>query len=541
MDKRISADMIAAKGHAEATLLRKRSVVGVDIGFKYVNGVRTGDLAIRVLVRKKQDVAAADAVPSLIDGFKTDVIEVGTIVPYVVKGLDATTPESATTTSPLVGGLSVGPCRSVDGLIYAGTLGLIVQKNLGQFYGLSNFHVLCIDTSWHKGDAITQPSLIDGGNCPADDIGTVDTACLATVYNCNGKSVDAALTTVGSGFSSTIAGIGSIGGSAEPTLGASVSKQGRTTGLTIGSIDGVGGTLTIPYDGIGSVTLTNQTTIVPDTELNVLFSFHGDSGSVIVDGENNAVGLLFAGSSPDNPGGYKTQSDVFVFSDPVFGDNMYFRGTDDKVWQVSLDGSVGTNPGGYKTHSNVFVFSDPVLGTQMYFRGTDDKVWRVNLDGSGGINPGGYKTHSDVLVFSDPVLGNQMYFRGTDDKVWRVNLDGSGGINPGGYKTHSDVLVFSDPVFGNNMYFRGTDDKVWQVSLDGTVGTNPGGYKTQSDVFVSGGQMFFRGTDDTVWQVNVDGSGGAPLGGYKTHSDVLVFAGSAYFRGTDNKVWRVAI
>jgi hypothetical protein len=35
---------------------------------------------------------------------------------------------------------------------------------------------------------------------------------------------------------------------------------------------------------------------------------------------------------------------------------MYFRGTDDKVWRVSTDGtSVRSNPGGFKTHSNVFV------------------------------------------------------------------------------------------------------------------------------------------------------------------------------------------
>jgi hypothetical protein len=216
MDSRISAEMVAAKTNAEGTLLRKRNVVGVDIGFKYVNGVRTGELAIRALVSKKQNVSGADAVPLLIDGFKTDVIEVGKIVPY--------------TAGPVVGGLSVGPCRKVNGNHWAGTLGIIVQKNNGQFYGLSNFHVLCVDTSWQKGDAITQPSVVDGGNCPADDIGTVDSACLATIYNCNGMSVDAALTTVNSGFSSTITGIGQIGGSVEPTLGASVRDQEEIVG-----------------------------------------------------------------------------------------------------------------------------------------------------------------------------------------------------------------------------------------------------------------------------------------------------------------------
>jgi hypothetical protein len=153
---------------------------------------------------------------------------------------------------------------------------------------------------------------------------------------------------------------------------------------------------------------------------------------------------------------------------------MYFLGTDDKVWRVKTDGTGGTNPGGFKTQSDVFVAADGF----MYFRGTDDKVWRVKTDGTGGTNPGGFKTHSDVFVAADD---GYMYFRGTDDKVWRVKTDGTGGTNPGGFKTQSDVFVAADGF----MYFRGTDDKVWRVKTDGTGGTNPGGFKTQSDVLVA--------------------------------------------------------
>jgi hypothetical protein len=53
----------------------------------------------------------------------------------------------------------------------------------------------------------------------------------------------------------------------------------------------------------------------------------------------------------------------------------------------------------------------------MYFRGTDDKVWQVELDGSGGKNLGGFTTKSDVLVFA-----GSAYFRGTDNKIWRVSV-----------------------------------------------------------------------------------------------------------------------
>ncbi len=50
-------------------------MTGVDVGPKYVNGRRTDELAIRVYVEKKSDVAAADAIPEEIEGVPTDVIE----------------------------------------------------------------------------------------------------------------------------------------------------------------------------------------------------------------------------------------------------------------------------------------------------------------------------------------------------------------------------------------------------------------------------------------------------------------------------------
>jgi predicted alpha-1,6-mannanase (GH76 family) len=234
-----------------------------------------------------------------------------------------------------------------------------------------------------------------------------------------------------------------------------------------------------------------------------------------------------------NPGPFKTHSDVLVFRDV-----MYFRGTDDKVWQVPLTGEGATNPGGFKTQSNVVLGDD----AYMYFRGTDDKVWRVSTTNPSGdnSNPGGFKTQSDVLLGTD----GYMYFRGTDDKVWRVSPTNPSGdnTNPGGFKTHSNVILGHD----GYMYFRGTDDKVWRVSPANPSrdNSNPGGFKTHSDVVLwHDGYMYFRGTDDKVWRVsstNPSGNNSNP-GGFKTQSDVLLGTdGYMYFRGTDDKVWRVS-
>lgn len=81
-------------------------------------------------------------------------------------------------------------------------------------------------------------------------------------------------------------------------LGVAVTKYGRTTGLTQGTITGINATLSICYEVVvifcvRSATFVDQLVITPGT-----FSGGGDSGSLIVASSGlNPVGLLFAGSS----------------------------------------------------------------------------------------------------------------------------------------------------------------------------------------------------------------------------------------------------
>ncbi len=63
------------KERAEADLLRRPGVTGVDIGPKIVNGQDTGQQAIRVYVSNKHDVPENETIPQEIDGVPTDVIE----------------------------------------------------------------------------------------------------------------------------------------------------------------------------------------------------------------------------------------------------------------------------------------------------------------------------------------------------------------------------------------------------------------------------------------------------------------------------------
>jgi plastocyanin len=237
--------------------------------------------------------------------------------------------------------------------------------------------------------------------------------------------------------------------------------------------------------------------------------------------DNKLWRLNTDGTGGVNLGGYKTKS-----APVVFGGHVYFQGTDDALWQILPDGTGGIRVGGgYKTSASPFVASG------IYFRGTDDKLWRVDLDGSNGMNLGGYKTKS-----TPQVSGRYVFFQGTDNKLWRINLDGSGGINLGLNTTSSPPFVTSKYV-----YFRGTDDRLLRTNLDGTSGMQLSGYKTKSTPFVTDSFVYFQGTDDKLWRINLDGSNGVNLGRYKTKSSpVIDTAGNfIYFQGTDNALWRL--
>ena len=167
----------------------------------------------------------------------------------------------------------------------------MIDNVTNQHAALTNFHVACVDTGWHVGDRMVQPSRIDTGVVPTDEFGAILRATLSSAVDGAVICIDPARPNA-----CPIAEIGDVKGTKTATLGTAVRKRGRTTGLTYGSVDGISTTVNIDYgDGIGVRTLTNQVSIKADTTRNALFSDHGDSGSVIVDANNYVIALLFAG------------------------------------------------------------------------------------------------------------------------------------------------------------------------------------------------------------------------------------------------------
>ena len=276
--------ILRQKESAEADLLALPGVTGVDVGYKYIDGQMTDDLVIRVFVEEKRDVPPEQLIAKTINGVDTDVIE-HRFVPLVDHG----------SYNPILGGVSVGPFRPVDGL-NCGTLGAIVIDNqTAQRMILSNYHVLCINEGWHDHEwghfrEITQPAIMDNP-VSARYIAEIQRGILDS-------EIDAAVARVEESiyvdYLCEVEEIGPITGVETAVWGMKVHKRGRTSGLTHGRVSGLNGTFKVPFEhGVGTVTLTHQISIARQDGAGIDFAEQGDSGSVIVNDAGRVVGLLF--------------------------------------------------------------------------------------------------------------------------------------------------------------------------------------------------------------------------------------------------------
>jgi hypothetical protein len=198
---------------------------------------------------------------------------------------------------PISLGVSGGNINSlISSECFGGTLGSMVQNRQSKQFILSNNHVLADINKAKPGQPIVQPGLADVSCAqdPSTEVATF-TRAIPILFGGTPNGVDAGIAAVKPGdVNSTILNIGGIASSvAEPTVGMSVQKMGRTTCYTTGTITAVGvNVLRIVY-GLGKVAIfRNQIKIGTNG-----FSSAGDSGSLIVTQEScpRAVGLAVCG------------------------------------------------------------------------------------------------------------------------------------------------------------------------------------------------------------------------------------------------------
>jgi len=265
-------------------LMRKHNAHAIGIGYKYINGKRTDQIAIVFFVHRKRPInqlrrLKIEPVPEKLFGFSTDVVEVR-------EGFKIQSERKKH--RPFSGGVS-GISIKEKGA--AGTLGIVNKK--GEV--LSCNHVLANESlttnrTAEKGDPFLQPSWLDGGNPKTDVAGELD------------RWVD--LVPLGAGTCPIGRGIAKalnffaklqVKGMEDPELGMLVCKRGRTTSYTEGRVVATDVAVNVGgYQGIHVCRFVDQIAIEADEGA---FSLPGDSGSAVLTKTKPRyfVALLFAG------------------------------------------------------------------------------------------------------------------------------------------------------------------------------------------------------------------------------------------------------
>lgn len=218
------------------------------------------------------------------------------------------------------------PQRAYPHTLSVGTLGFFVVDDQGRHYLVSNNHVIAHENAGKKGDAIVQPGTLDltaseialmgttaklnaqlkiaslsawiplqfHGTSPTPPFNDVD--CAAAELAAPGRDVTE-IARIGLG--------GNLKGVATPfavdpvtgqVAGSTrVYKAGRTTGWTEGDVAQLAVVTDVRY-GAGLARFRNQIGIQASPDNTGPFSRAGDSGSGIVNRDQELVGLLFAGT-----------------------------------------------------------------------------------------------------------------------------------------------------------------------------------------------------------------------------------------------------
>ena len=292
-------------------LLKISNVVGVGLAYD-----KDGNNRIVVNVTDKlplEQLHRNQIVPSEVHGFKTWVNQTGIIRAQNIDPTDRF--------RPAFGGVSIGHPD-----VTAGTFGFLVRDNdTDRRVILSNNHVLANSNNANIGDPILQPGSFDGGVLN-DTIGSLE-RFVEIFFDSDGGGgipdlppgcsipfsslvlslfkkgeivpqmgpnlVDAAIAmpTNNEDVEARIEGFENYPtASREAEIGMIVTKYGRTTQLTQGTVQQLGATVQVQYgDGLIAT--------FEDQVLTSAMSEGGDSGSIVLDqATGDVVGLLYAGS-----------------------------------------------------------------------------------------------------------------------------------------------------------------------------------------------------------------------------------------------------
>jgi hypothetical protein len=294
--------VIAVQRSHEARFLAMPGVVAIGSGL-----TEDGRPAIHVYVHTNVLSASAVAIPRQVENVPTIVLETDEIQAF--DRPSGNNPSDAFA-RPVPMGVSTG---NINGT-FAGTSGVrVFRSGMSDTVGyITNNHVAAAaDTSLCPAQLNPaqmpvfdveqcQPGLLDADDtCVDPPIGSLVQTIPIIMGGQFENTVDAAFVSSSRTLvEKTILAIGNPSPTVyAPAVNLKVWKSGRTTGLTMGTIQTINATVNVRYGACGVAKFIGQIIITPGT-----FSAAGDSGALVLGGTDRAgrrkpVGLLMAGSS----------------------------------------------------------------------------------------------------------------------------------------------------------------------------------------------------------------------------------------------------
>ncbi|MPQ44321.1 hypothetical protein [Clostridium tarantellae] len=284
------------------TFLKKKNVIGIGLGYKFIKGFDTGEPSLHILVKDKinlNNLYKNDRIEKSFFGIKTDVIKIGEFKESnSLKGLPLTPSKFQSKVRPIRAGYSISATKGK----YAGTIGAVVFSNeKNKPCILSNNHVLTYNNTLGKGTSIIQPGGKDSKISSENKIAKVQKLIklkffnglkITSVEDYPVNYVDCAIAKINSKieYDTTIERIGVINNTIMPEVNMPIRKIGRSTAYTTGRIRTIKAIVLLSY--------ANGDCFFKDQILATNMSKVGDSGALVLGKNNNVVGLL-NGNSED--------------------------------------------------------------------------------------------------------------------------------------------------------------------------------------------------------------------------------------------------
>jgi hypothetical protein len=268
------------------------NVVGVSLGDRRVQGRSTGELALKVFVRRKFPLSVIPEeyrLPPAFDGVRIDVEQIGLIRTLEAESNDFM-PNPMAPAEKISPGMSIGACSCEMNL--TGTLGVIVKDRKGVPHILSSDHILRPACDHPSGPFIFAPSVRDAGNREPSAEFRVGISSHSGLVS----QVDAAIAAILVDFDPGVLYVGGPAAVVPAEAGMLVHKFGRTTRYTRGLVLEAEGDVKVYSRRLGT-NIKYQNQIVIEWFQGTPFSEGGDSGSLVLRTKTNeAVGLLFSGA-----------------------------------------------------------------------------------------------------------------------------------------------------------------------------------------------------------------------------------------------------